>query len=405
MLNSVNDSIYKKKKKIATTHTERHNSSFNILQMVHHTHTVAVPVATDQTKKSRETRQLEDDVAFWGKPLSLQTQSQRYPVVLLFCVFILAIALNITTDRMPDPAQERPLPDMGQELIPKMTSLEHITDLFLGLLNGALLLLVWKLYLLHRRAKQLPELYPQLRFPVLSWITHDVWCGFEDLDRLPYDPVDCFHMAWIRFWVTYSILSLFRAPVIMLTSMPATDNHCQQPPKILHPLENIILTIVTLGSGSIHCGDLMFSGHSLSATLAFITLFTYGPMVWWILRPLGATFMSLTWITILASRSHYTDDIVVAIYLTVATYWLIPHNPKLGAPLSLQTVIRWWPCCCKPLRTVLREEADVESEIYDTPPLDGTSVAFMEEGGASPSTSTSAAVSVAQSSDDLTANK
>jgi shingomyelin synthase len=279
-------------------------------------------------------------------PLTLYTQALRYPVVLLVCVFILAIALNITTDRMPNPQLERPLPDLGHELLPKVTALEHATDALLAIMNVMIIFMVWKLYLLHRHATQQADLMSMVpQVPLLTSFVFGRWEGSTDSASDPVARKDCHYVAWIRFWLVYSILTLFRAPVIMLTSMPATDNKCQHPPTIVNPTENVILTIITLGSGSIHCGDLMFSGHSVSATLAFISLFTYGPMLWWVFRPLSFTLMSLTWVTILSSRSHYTDDIVVAIYLTIATYWLVPHDAKRGAPLSLQAVIRWWPCC------------------------------------------------------------
>jgi shingomyelin synthase len=286
---------------------------------------------------------------FNGAPLPLLTQALRYPVVLLITVFILAIALNVTTERMPDPAKERPLPDMGHELLPKVAALEHVTDAILGIMNGLIIFMVFKLYLLHRHATGQADVVPMLpnvlQIPYLTNFIFGVWEGSKDGNSDPFGRKDCHYVAWIRFWLVYSILTLFRAPVIMFTSMPATNNHCQNPPNLTNPIGNVFLTVATLGSGSIHCGDLMFSGHSVSATLAFISLATYGPMLWWIFRPLGFTLMAATWVTILSSRSHYTDDIVVAIYLTIATYWLVPHNTPIGAPLSLQTIIRWWPCC------------------------------------------------------------
>lgn len=285
-----------------------------------------------------------------GKPLPLESQACRFPVALLISVTLLALSLNVTTDRMPNPREVRPLPDMGHQILPFFPQLEHVTDTILALFNILIIFLVFKLYLLHRQASgesSLVERYQWIpRVPYFTDALFGVWEASKDPSEEPFPRKRTYLVAWIRFWCTFAVLSLFRAPVILLTSYPATDNHCQNPPVIENPAWNAVLTVLTFGSGSIHCGDLMFSGHTVSGTLAFMCLWTYGPMVWGYFRPLASALLLGTWFTILTSRSHYTDDVVVAVYLTVATYWLIPHNEREGAPLPLQAVIRWWPSCC-----------------------------------------------------------
>lgn len=304
----------------------------------------------------------------------LWTQACRFPVVLLLCTIVLAVALNITTERMPDPKTYRPLPDMGHELLPKMSELEHVTDMLMSTMVIFLFVLVFKLYQLHRVALQLVPLDETKYLKWVPWPLNVIvlrpWFGHAEEAQDPFPRRNAYLIAWIRFWTAFSVLSLFRAPVIMLTSMPATDNKCQAAPKILSPLENIVLTIITFGSGSIHCGDLMFSGHTVMITLSFISLWTYGPFIGWWLRPLGFTFMSLTWVTIIASRSHYTDDIVVAIYLTISTYWVLQHT-DVGAPRSLQRVISWWPDLTSIPETLERLADRSEEEHSSTSPDGG----------------------------------
>ncbi|EKF31870.1 phosphatidylcholine:ceramide cholinephosphotransferase 2, putative [Trypanosoma cruzi marinkellei] len=273
--------------------------------------------------------------------LPLKTQAIRFVLPLLLSVLILAAALLVANARMPDPKVVRPLPDIGFEVFPKVGWMEHLTDVCIFILNLLSLLVVFKLYLLHRQGEGLDE--PQFfsRCPVIGKIIFAVW---DSGRHSGIEKRNVHLIAWIRFVTTYFIVLLFRAVVIVMTSYPATDNHCQNPERITNPVKNVVMTLVTLGAGSVHCGDLMFSGHTVSITLCLMLLWIYGSLLHWVFRPISVLLVLFAFYFIIASRSHYTDDILVSFYITVATFLVLRHSPD-GAPWQLQLLIGWWPCC------------------------------------------------------------
>ncbi|ORC91952.1 putative phosphatidylcholine:ceramide cholinephosphotransferase 2 [Trypanosoma theileri] len=275
------------------------------------------------------------------RPLPLTTQVLRLIPVFLACVILLAVALIITNGRMPDPKIVRPLPDIGFEIFPKVGWLEKLTDACIALLNVLSVVILFKLYLLHRKDAGMEDLHLPFKVPFVSRFVFGVWSS-GIVDKMPYRDVHL--IACVRFLASYSIMLIFRALVIIMTSYPATDNHCQNPVPITNPLKNIFLTVVTLGSGSIHCGDLMFSGHTIIITLNLMIQWTYGPLIHWLFRPVACIIVPFSFYCIIASRSHYTDDILVAFYATITTFLAIPHRPK-GVPWQMNILIGWWPCC------------------------------------------------------------
>ncbi|KAH9601395.1 Sphingomyelin synthase-like domain [Trypanosoma melophagium] len=293
------------------------------------------------------------------RPLPLTTQVLRLIPVFLLCVILLAVALIITNGRMPDPKIVRPLPDIGFEIFPKVAWLEKITDVCIGALNALSVVILFKLYLLHRQDVGEEEIRLPFQVPFLSRFVFGVWDG-GIVGGIPHRDVHL--IALVRFLTTYSIMLIFRAQVIVMTSYPATDNQCQNPVPITNPFKNVVLTVVTLGSGSIHCGDLMFSGHTIIITLNLMVQWTYGPMIHWIFRPVSITIVPFSLYCIIASRSHYTDDILVAFYATITTFLAVPHTPK-GVPWQMNVLIGWWPCCGA---NSLPEEADNQTIVIVT---------------------------------------
>ena len=279
--------------------------------------------------------------------LPLDVQATRFTYLLLVAFLYLATALNITTLRMPDPATEKELPDLGFQLVPQAPQLEHVTDAILWTLNAMCGFVLFKLYVIHRRACGLPPLV----LPIVGVLGTDT---DEAVISNSFETRQIHLIAWIRFVATLAVVTLFRVVVILATSLPATDNDCQHPEPISNPLLNIVLALVTAGSASIHCGDLLYSGHTVNITLSLISLWTYAPVVFvsksmmQLFRSLGVILMVSSWYTIIASRSHYSDDVIVALYVTLTAFWLIPHS-EAGAPAALQLIIRrlGFCCCCR----------------------------------------------------------
>lgn len=285
-------------------------------------------------------------LAWYKRPMPLYAQLFGFAFMFILSVIVLAVALIITNGRMPDPASVRPLPDVMFEILPRVRRLEIFTDVTIFFLLATTKIVVAKLYFLLRKEhdKQPLQLPWNLarRWRIGAVINRVIFCTLDSGAR-PHPLENVQIIIGIRFLATYTVMMLYRSLVITMTSYPATDNQCQHPKEISNPALNIFLTVVTLGSGAIHCGDLMFSGHTIIICLCFLIIWEYGVVLHrWALRAWGLSCMLFSFFCIISSRSHYTDDILVAAYGTIATYLVIGHCPT-GAPWQLQFCIRWWP--------------------------------------------------------------
>lgn len=285
----------------------------------------------------------EQPLPFYKRPLPLWTQLIRFIPLLLLTVLFLGAAIVVTNVRMPDPQKVHQLPDFLLEWIPLWRALEPVTDIIIFLLNATTVVVAFKVFLLERRVHGLPNFTLLERVPKVGRFLNRVVFGIIDSGRRPYPLRGVYKIMAIRFLSSYAVVMFFRAFVITATSYPATNNHCQEPQVIEHPVLNVILTLVTLGGGAIHCGDLMFSGHTMILCVTFLLVWDYSPYLHpWALRVWGLVLLPTSFYCILASRSHYTDDILVAAYCMITTYKLIDHC-ETGAPWQMQLFIRWLP--------------------------------------------------------------
>lgn len=285
----------------------------------------------------------EPPLPWYKQPLPLWTQLLRFIPFLLITVLILGVAIVVTNERMPDPKEVRPLPDFLLEWIPLWRELEPMTDFIIFLLTATTVVVAFKVFLLERQVHGLPNFTFLERIPKIGRFLNRIVFGVVDSGRRPYPLRGVYKIMAIRFLTSYAVVMFFRAFVITATSYPATDNHCQFPQKIEHPLLNVVLTLVTLGGGAIHCGDLMFSGHTMILCVTFMLVWEYSPYLHpWVLRVWVGVLLPTSFYCILASRSHYTDDILVAAYCMIATYKIIDHS-ETGAPWQMQLFIRWLP--------------------------------------------------------------
>ena len=247
--------------------------------------------------------------------LTIWQQCVRSPFFLLFSMFVMCFALNFTTRRMPDPGTQLQLPDWGFELTPELRSLEHGTDLMLwgmNALDGATHFLLWRI----STGKMDPAIHPA-KF------------GFGPRRKL-------FAMSWIRYWFTFGFATLLRSVTITLTVLPSPNNECKTRPTIDNIWYNTVIGVATFGAKNVHCGDLLFSGHTVAIMSNFMAVWTYGPVCSAFLRPAAVAFTLFSFFCMLCSRSHYSDDIIVAVYVCATLYNGIGHNIRRGAPYWAQ---------------------------------------------------------------------
>jgi len=273
--------------------------------------------------------------------------------------FLLANALNITHTRMLDPRNERPLPDLSEDIFPKIEGLAKGTDICVWIQNIGSLLVVWKLYLVGRgsRAPQIGRQLLGTRFEILvnNPISRFILLPPMTIRArvLAHERNKIWYESLCRYFATYGTLLFIRSVVIVVTVLPATDNHCQQPQEITNWWGNVFMTVITFGGSSIHCGDLLFSGHMTIITIGMLSVWEYGPIVSKLLRPIAALTWLASWFTILISRSHYTDDVIIAFVLTFLMFHLYRRtalvNREGSTPCRLvRTVPRWMYCVLSP---------------------------------------------------------
>merc|ERR1711916_209848 len=194
------------------------------------------------------------------------------------CSFILIHVMNYVHYSLPNAA---PLPDIGHDLIPVIRP-EWAGDVPLFM---SVFIVVY----------------------LAAWKHPDQFCK-----------------ALTRMWVSQSALYVTRSFTISTTRLPVTDNHCRYArEEIPNFLLNTLHGLATMGLANVHCGDLLFSGHSIMLTLFVQLVHTYFPAY----RKLNwlSTFCTLmSFFLIVATRSHYTVDVVVGWFVTMCTWKLVP---------------------------------------------------------------------------------
>jgi len=185
-------------------------------------------------------------------------------------------------------------------------------------------------------------------------------------------------MRWTilnRSLMIWGLLWALRAIMVVVTVLPNPDKTCK--PKVSFP-ENIFLEALTnmpfvFWRSELTCQDVMFSGHTVALTLATIILVRYFAWSPWLppsssSRFLPGAFMYKTiaiatmligYYVIVASKLHYTADVLVASLLTVLIFQAYHSAVRVAyLPHSQSSVL--WSCSIYPfLRWFEQDAADV----------------------------------------------
>jgi shingomyelin synthase len=140
----------------------------------------------------------------------------------------------------------------------------------------------------------------------------------------------------IKWLLCHGTLYFLRIVTISVTALPVTQNHCREHyTRIGNMMWNTLLGIVSMGSLNQHCGDLLFSGHSVLITLVCL-LFTdyckrlgrdkFYDLVVLIIRFIVYSLALVACLFIIATRNHYTVDVVIGVYATFVTYKVMPDH-------------------------------------------------------------------------------
>lgn len=144
-----------------------------------------------------------------------------------------------------------------------------------------------------------------------------------------------------RIWFLLGILYYYRALTMYVTVLPKADETytCMPRKNDTTALDYAkrVLTIISGGCLSIngkhvYCGDYIFSGHTMTLTMGYLTIQQYSPrnfklLHWasWLVSLCGVIFL-------LIARGHYTIDVLLAYYVTSRIWWVyhtLAHNQTL----------------------------------------------------------------------------
>jgi len=178
------------------------------------------------------------------------------------------------------------------------------------------------------------------------------------------------HMIVRRTSFVYSWINVFRAVCIVVTSMPDASRECQAQfgtplgaykstsrlPRAFGRAFKVMLD----PSKNVTCGDMIFSGHTVLLVLVMLLFHKYfrpemcvSPFVRQMERWTGGWFLPfLRWwhyigcsagiVAIIATRLHYSIDVVLAIAITCAGWWIFHAFAEIDEFRKSNILIHWW---------------------------------------------------------------
>ena len=138
-------------------------------------------------------------------------------------------------------------------------------------------------------------------------------------------------LALRRWLAIYGVVALLRAVTVIVTTLPDSRAFCRQTPGThrldAFPWAEVLSRALEIAAGRHFetCGDLVFSGHSTVLALVGMALHSYYRVR---SGSVSASPLKLaTWLliaallfVIVATRLHYTLDVLVALFVTIAVF-------------------------------------------------------------------------------------
>jgi len=133
-----------------------------------------------------------------------------------------------------------------------------------------------------------------------------------------------------RIWFLLGILYYYRALTMFITVLPKSDETytCLPKSNSTSPMVYMkrMLTIISggglsLNGNHVYCGDYIFSGHTVTLTMAALAIKQYSPKKFLLLHWVTYTISLVGVIFLLIGRGHYSIDVLIAYYLTTRLWW------------------------------------------------------------------------------------
>ncbi|KAJ8428922.1 hypothetical protein Cgig2_024887 [Carnegiea gigantea] len=154
-----------------------------------------------------------------------------------------------------------------------------------------------------------------------------------------------FHPFILKSKRIYTVVSqMLRIITFYSTQLPGPNYHCREGSRLatLPPPQSVLeVLLINFPRGVLYgCGDLIFSSHMIFSLVFIRTYQKYGTKRW--IKQLGWLLAVVQSLLIIASRKHYTVDIVVAWYTVNLVVFFVdkklpemPERPAGGASLLL----------------------------------------------------------------------
>lgn len=157
---------------------------------------------------------------------------------------------------------------------------------------------------------------------------------------------------WIifrRMFVNMGILYTLRGVFLYVTTLPNPypEKECApQAGSVSEAWWRVFSLISRMGlsvAGQNYCGDLIFSGHSVSIIGLYLYILEYTPTHQRVLRLSSFVLSAVALFLVLMSREHYTIDVLIAYYLVTRIHWTyhtianLPSLHKSGSKYNLLT--------------------------------------------------------------------
>ncbi|XP_057955550.1 phosphatidylinositol:ceramide inositolphosphotransferase 1-like isoform X2 [Malania oleifera] len=139
-------------------------------------------------------------------------------------------------------------------------------------------------------------------------------------------------LVWCRVLAFLVASQLLRIVTFYSTQLPGPNYHCREGSKLArlpHPDSVIEVLLINFPRGVIYgCGDLIFSSHMIFTLVFVLTYQKYGTRR--CIKQLGWLIAVIQSLLIVASRKHYTVDVIVAWYtVNLVVFFVHKSLPEL----------------------------------------------------------------------------
>ncbi|XP_071696838.1 phosphatidylinositol:ceramide inositolphosphotransferase 1-like [Rutidosis leptorrhynchoides] len=134
-------------------------------------------------------------------------------------------------------------------------------------------------------------------------------------------------LIWCRVLAFLVACQMLRIFTFYSTILPGPNYHCREGSRLatLPRPDNLLEVLLIIPRGVLYgCGDLIFSSHMIFSLVFVLTYQKYGTRRF--IKQCAWLIAVVQSLLIIASRKHYTVDIVVAWYTVILVVFFVDHN-------------------------------------------------------------------------------